>query len=522
MDSEKFEFIKPGEVRTRFAPSPTGFLHVGSTRTALFNYLFARKNQGIFILRIEDTDKTRSKPEFEKDIVENLKWLGLDWDEFYRQSERKDIYKKYLEKLLREGKAYYCFCQEEELEAKRQEQMSRGLAPRYNGKCAELSAEEVEKNLAAKKKFVIRFKISPKKVEFNDLVRGKIEFEANLLGDTVIAKDLTLPLYNFSVVVDDFEMRISHVIRGEDLLPNTAVQILLQEELGFPRPIYAHLPLLLGQDKSKLSKRQGAVSLAEYRKEGYLAETLINFLAFLGWNPGTEREIFSLNSLVKEFSLEKVQKGGALFNLKRLDFLNGFYLRQKSLDKLTELCLPYLVEAGLIEPIFKSGQYPPGYGGISLSQSYKIIETGKEINFGYLKKIIALYQERLKKLSEISQLTDFFFKVKLDYQKQLLFWKEMSEKELFDSLDKLEKLFSKIKEGDWRKSHLEKLLTEEAEVVGPEAQQVGYRVKDRGCLFWPLRVALTGKKASAGPLEIAEILGKEETLKRLKEARELL
>jgi len=318
-------------------------------------------------------------------------------------------------------------------------------------------------------------------------------------------------LYNFAVVVDDFEMKISHVIRGEDLLPNTPVQILLQETLGFPQPHYAHLPLILGPDKSKLSKRHGVVSLKEYKNKGYLPETLINFIAFLGWNPGTEREIFSLASLVKEFLIERVQKGGAVFNIKRLDFLNGFYIRQKSPEKLTELCIPYLTQEGLIEPIFKTEQYPPAYGGISITQSYRIAETREEINFDYLKKIVVIYQERLKKLSEISELTDFFFKKKLDYKKELFSWKNMTEKEINDSFNKLEKIISKIKENNWEKENLETVLLLEAEKVG-----------DRGYLLWPLRVALTGKEASAGPFEIAEILGKEITLKRIKEARSLV
>lgn len=509
---DKFKFIKPGEIRTRFAPSPTGFLHIGSARTALFNYLFAKKNQGSFILRIEDTDVERSDPKFEKDIIENLKWLGIDWDEGpYRQSERGNIYAKYLEKLLKEEKAYYCFCSEEELEAKRQEQMSRGLPPRYNGKCSKLSSEEVKKKLAEGQQSVIRFKTPVKKVSFNDMIRGKVEFDTSLIGDISIAKDLAAPLYNFAVVVDDFEMKISHVIRGEDLLPNTPKQILLQEALGFPQPEFGHLPLILGPDKSKLSKRHRAVSIEEYKKEGYLPETLINFLAFLGWNPGTEREIFSIASLIKEFSITRVQKGGAIFNIKRLDFLNGFYIRQKSPEKLTELCIFYLIQEGLIEPVFKSEQYPPAYGGISITQAYKIIETKKEINFDYLKKIVAIYQERLKKLSEITELTDFFFKDKLEYDKKLLKWKDMSDEEIKDVLDKLVNILSEIKERDWDKKTLENVLMLEAEKVG-----------DRGKVLWPLRVVLTGKETSAGPFEIAEILGKEKTLKRLKEARELL
>jgi len=516
---KKFKFIKPGEVRTRFAPSPTGFLHVGSARTALFNYLFAKKNKGTFILRIEDTDAARSNPKFEKDIIEGLKWLGINWDEGpYRQSERGNIYAKYLEKLLKESRAYYCFCSVKDLEAQRQEQMSRGLPPCYNGKCAKLSQKEVKENLAEGKKSIIRFKIPPKKVEFNDIIRGKIEFDAKLIGDVSIARDLTTPLYNLAVVIDDFEMKISHVIRGEDLLPNTPIQILLQEALGFPQPEYGHLPLILGPDRSKLSKRHGAVSITEYQKAGYLPETIINFLAFLGWNPGTEREIYSLASLIKEFSTERVQKGGAIFNIKRLDFLNGFYIRQKSPEKLTELCLPYLVLEGLIEPILKSEQYPPAYGGITISQAFKIADSKEEINFDYLKNVIAIYQERLKKLSEITELTDFFFKGKLDYEKKLLQWKDMTDGEITNSLDKLVELLSKIKEGDWSKENLENILTLEAEKIGPLANGAG----DRGKILWPLRVALTGKEASAGPFEIAEILGKEKTLKRIKEARELL
>jgi nondiscriminating glutamyl-tRNA synthetase len=357
---EEFKLEKAGEVRVRIAPSPTGPLHLGTARTALFNFLFARKYQGIFILRIEDTDVERSKPEFEKDIIENLKWLGIEWDEGpdvggdfgpYRQSQRKEIYKKYLEKLLAEGKAYYCFCTKEELESERQYQLSIGQAPRYSGKCANLKKEEVEKYLKEGKPSVIRLKVPTKKIEVEDLVRGKIEFDSSLIGDFIIAKNFSYPLYNFACVVDDYEMRISHVIRGEDHLSNTPKQILIQEALGFPRPKYAHLPLILGPDRSKLSKRHGAVSISEYRKQGFLPEALVNFIAFLGWHPKTERYIYSLPALIKDFSLEKIQKGGAIFNIKRLEFLNGFYIRQKSIEKLTELCLPYLIESKLIEKI---------------------------------------------------------------------------------------------------------------------------------------------------------------------------
>lgn len=521
---EEFKFIKPGEVRVRFAPAPTGALHVGGVRTALFNYLFAKKYEGIFILRIEDTDLERSKPEFEKDILENLKWLGIEWDEGpdrggdygpYRQSERLEIYSKYLKKLLAEDKAYYCFCSEEELEAQRQYQLSIGEAPRYSGKCANLSKKETEELRKAGKPAVIRFRVSGQKIEFNDLIRGKLEFDTSLIGDIVIAKDLSSPLYNFTCCVDDFEMKISHVIRGEEHISNTPKQILLQKALNFPSPKYAHLPMILAPDKTKLSKRHGAIGISQFKKEGYLPEALINFLAFLGWNPGTTREIYSMASLIKEFSLERVQKGGAIFNIKRLDFLNGFYIRQKSVEKLTELCLPFLIKEGLITPAFKTEQHPLTYGAPEIKQIYKIQETGEEINIDYLRKIVSIYQERLKKLSEISELTDFFFKEKLEYDKNLLKWKDMEKKEIVLALDKLEKIFSKIKTEDWTKENLEKVLLEEAEKF---TESLG-KVRDRGYLLWPLRVAITGKEASAGPFEIAEILGKEKVIKRIKEAR---
>ena len=520
MIPDEFKFKKPGEVRTRLAPSPTGFLHIGTARTALFNYLFAKKNQGSFILRIEDTDVERSNPKFEQDIVDNLKWLGIDWQEGpgrggdfgpYRQSERLDIYSEYLEKLLKKGKAYQCFCSEEELGAQRQYAISQGIPWIYNGKCRQLSKKEVDKNVAQGKPSIIRFKTPIKKVEFHDLIRGKVEFDTTLIGDFAIAKGISIPLYNFAVVIDDFEMRVSHVIRGEDHISNTPKQILIQEALDLPQPQYAHLPLILGPDRAKLSKRHGAVSIAEYRKIGYLPETLVNFMAFLGWNPGTEREIYSMPSLIKEFSLERVQKSGAIFNIKRLDFLNGFYIRQKSPEKLTELCLPYLIETQLITPEFKTDQYPPGYGGMEITQTYKILETKEQVNFNYLKKIVLLHQERLKKLSEISELTDYFFKDKLEYDKNLLKWKEMRDSAIANSLDKLEKIFSEIESKDWVKENLEKAVMSEAEKTG-----------DRGELLWPFRAALTGKSSSAGPFEIAEILGKQKTLKRIKEAKNLI
>lgn len=525
MNNKGFEFIQPGKIRTRIAPSPTGFFHIGAGRTALFNYLFAKKRKGLFILRIEDTDVERSNPKYERDIIQNLNWLGIKPDEGpevggkygpYKQSQRGEIYKKYLQKLLEENKAYYCFCSPEELKAQKQYLLSIGQPPRYSGKCAELPKEKVRKYLEEGRPSVIRFRVGSKKVEFEDLIRGKIEFDAGLIGDIVLAKNLTSPLYNFACVVDDYEMKISHVIRGEEHIPNTPKQILIQETLGFPQPKYAHLPLILGPDRSKLSKRHGATSLNDYRKEGYLPEALINFMAFLGWNPGTEREIFSLVSLIKEFSLNRVQKGGAIFNIKRLNYLNGFYIRQKSIDKLTEFCLPYLIKAGLIKE--KTNPEPLKLP-LEEKAQFKIVKTGEDISFETLKEIISLYQQRLKKLSEISKLTDFFFKEKLEYDRGLLRWKGMTDSEINKSIDRTKKVLYKIKERDWNKENLEKILLPEAEKFSESLKKPR---NDKGYLLWPLRVALTGKKTSAGPFEIAEILGRKTTLKRIKEARGLV
>ena len=329
--------------RVRIAPSPTGWLHIGTARTALFNFLFARKNGGKFILRIEDTDKERSKKEYEENILEGLKWLNLYWDEGpdiggpygpYRQSERIEIYKEYLLKLLKEEKAYYCFCSPEEIEAQKKDMALRGLTPIYSGKCRNLSKREAEEKIKRGENYVIRIKMPQKKIKFKDLIRGEIEFDLSLIGDIVIAKSLEEPLYNFTVVVDDYLMKITHVIRGDDHISNTPKQLVLQEMLGFERPFYAHLPMILGPDRSKLSKRHGEMALTEYKKLGYLKEAMINFLALLGWHPSSDEEIFSLEELIERFSLERVQKSGAVFNHLKLDWFNSFYLKKIPFEEL--------------------------------------------------------------------------------------------------------------------------------------------------------------------------------------------
>ncbi len=467
---------KKNKIRVRFAPSPTGFLHIGVARTALFNYLFAQKHKGDFILRIEDTDLERSKKEYEKDIIENLKWLNIKWDEIYKQSQRNKIYQKYLKKLLDSGMAY--------------------------------------------KKDIIWFKNPNKKIVFKDRIRGKIEFDSSEFGDFSLAKDMNTPLYNFAVVVDDFEMKISHVIRGEDHISNTPKQILIYEALGIKPPEFGHLPLILGPDKTKLSKRHGTVSLSEYRKQGYLSEALINFMAILGWSPQSSnkvsknnkhQDLLYLEKLIKEFSLDKVQKGGAIFNLEKLNWFNAHYIREKDIKKLASLCLTYLIKDGLITPEFKSQQYPPGYGGYSTRQEYKITNTGEKISLEKLIKIVKLEQQRMKKLSEISDLTEFFFIKNLEYDPGLLKWKNMDKLEVKATLDSLYNILSKIDSKNFIVEKLKDKLMAEAEKTG-----------DRGKLLWPLRVALSGKKASPGPFEIADLLGKEETLKRIEKAKKLV
>lgn len=454
------------QVRVRIAPSPTGPLHIGTARTALFNYLFAKNQKGKFILRIEDTDLERSDPKYEKDIIEGLKWLGLNWDEGpIRQSQRIETYGKYIQKLLDKDKAYFCPCSEEELEKERQEQITKKQVPKH---ICPYRNKKLNKG-------IIRFKTPEKgEIEFDDLIRGKLKFDLNLLGDFSIAKGINVPLYNLAVVIDDYEMKISHIIRGEDHISNTPKQILIQEALNIPRPKYAHLPLILGPDKSKLSKRHGAVSINIYRQQGYLPEAMINFMVLLGWNPGTDQEIFSLKELERIFSLDKIGKSGAVFNIEKLDWLNGYYIRQMKIDDLTKLCLPYL---------------PPN-------------------DFYYLKKIVALEQERIKKLSEITEKTEYFFTDKLDYEPELLRWKNMNDQEIKNALEQLEKKLLEIKEKDFVQNKLKNILIPLAEKLG-----------DKGKLLWPLRVALTGLKASPGPFEIMEILGKEKTLQRIKYAQ---
>ena len=425
-------------------------------------------------MRIEDTDKNRSKKEYEDEIINVLKWLGLDWDEeVNRQSERLSLYEGYLKKLFESGLAYYCFCTLEELEAESQAQLTQGLPPKYSGKCRHLKREEVEERLK-KEPAVIRFKVPNRVVAFHDMIRGNVEFNAELIGDIVIAKSLQEPLYNFAAAVDDFEMKITHVIRGEEHISNTPKQILIQEALGFDRLEYAHLPLILGPDRKKLSKRFLDKSMDDYIKDGYLAEAIINFLVLLGWHPKEDREVISLADMVKEFSLNRVQKAGAIFNPEKLDWLNGYYLRSLPLKIIVEKLKKFIPTAWL--------------------KKEKLLE-----------KVIEIEKERMRRLNEFPDLAGFFFDLP-DYPVLILNWQKTNAATTLDNLKAVAEALRAVPKEDFSKKTFESSLMLLADARG------------RGEIFWPLRVALSGREASPGPLDILEILGKEESLQRIQAA----
>ena len=422
------------QIVTRIAPSPTGKFHIGTGRTALFSYLSARKHGGKFLMRIEDTDKERSKKEHEDNIIEAFKWLNLSYDEFSRQSERTEIYKEQLKKLIDSGHAY----------------VSKETPTEPGGR------EEV-----------IRFKNPNLKIKFADVVLGDIELDTTDLGDFVIAKDLENPLFHLTVVVDDGLMGVTHVIRGQDHISNTPRQILILEALGFQRPVYAHIPLILSPDKSKMSKRHGATSVTEFRDMGYLPEALINFVAFLGWNPGTDREIFSLEELVQEFSLEKIQKSGAVFNIEKLDWYNREYIKKMPQDDL-------------------------------IAQVKKYLDLPEDMLSRALPSII----ERISKFKDLENESEFgFYKALPEYDAANLVWKK-SDKE--KTLAHLQHVKGTLENADY--SSVESIKS----VVWDYAEAAG-----RGDVLWPLRYALSGKDKSPDPFTLAYIFGKEETLKRI-------
>lgn len=462
------------QIRVRFAPSPTGHLHIGGARTALFNWLFARHHKGVFILRIEDTDKSRSTDEYLEMIIEGLKWLGLDWDEGpFRQTDRFDIYKDYADRLVREGKAYYCCCTPEELEKKRQIAIASGLPMKYDGKCRELNIQP--SNIPT----VIRFKMPNEgQTIVNDLIKGKVEFDNRQIEDLVIVRSDGTPTYNFVVVVDDVDMKISHVIRGDDHLNNTPKQIHIYKAFGSEVPEFAHLPMILGHDKSRLSKRHGATSVLAYKEMGYLPEAIINYLARLGWSYG-DKEIFSKDELIEYFSIENIGKSAAVFNPEKLLWLNSHYMINADTTLLAERVMPFLIKKG-------------------------IINQSNDIDIKWLSKAINLLKERSKTLDELANSLKYFIADFVDIdpkasQKVLTHQgiKYLSEiKDLLSGLD------------DFSAVEIERIFTNLAE-----------RDKVKlGSIAQPVRVAITGGTASPGIYELIEIIGKEKTLKRLSRA----
>lgn len=458
-------------VRVRFAPSPTGHLHIGGARTALFNWLFARHHNGVFILRIEDTDRSRSTEQYIESIIEAMKWLGLDWDEGpFRQTERLDIYRKYAYQLLKEGKAYRCYCTPEELEERRQQALKEGKPPRYDRRCRELR-EPLDKP------FAIRFKMPLEgETVVNDLVKGKVVFKNAELEDLVILRSDGTPTYNFCVVVDDFDMKITHVIRGEDHLNNTPKQIHIYHALGMKLPEFAHIPMILGSDKARLSKRHGATSVLSYRDEGYLSEALVNYLVRLGWSYG-DKEIFTRQELIEYFSLDNVGKANAIFNPEKLLWLNSEYIKMTDEKKLFELVRPFLIKEGYL----KDNDY---------------------VDIEWAAKAIKSLKERCRTLKELANAMRYYL---VDYVEI-----DPKAKEKFINPQTL----PVIKEVTERLEALEEFTQDRIEKIFMEI--VNERGLKLGQVAQPVRVVITGSTVSPGIYEVLEIVGKEKTLKRLR------
>lgn len=470
------------DIRVRIAPSPTGHLHLGTVRTALYNYLFAQKEHGTFILRVEDTDQGRSLPIYENEILDGLRALGLVWQEGpdvggpygpYRQTERTEIYKNYIEKLLSEKKAYYCFCGKEDLEKRREAMLAEGIAPKYAGTCRSLSSEQIAEKVAAGTPSVIRLLVPDgMEISFDDIIRGSISVMSGTIGDMVIAKNAHTPLFHLANVIDDYEMKISHVIRGEDHISNTPKQILIQQALGFPRIRYAHIPLVLTPDRKKMSKRSLETSFVEYLHDGYLPEALLNFLALLGWMPEDGTELLTLPEMIERFSLKRIQKSGAAFNIEKLDWFNAQYIKNLSSAELLKRLIPFV---------------PPEW----FLQNNHLMEHA-----------VALERDRIKKLSDFADGAGFLFSIG-EYEASLLAWKESTLAHASAHLAKVRELLDDIKSSDFTSAHLDSIIM-------PYAQQAG-----RGEVLWPLRVALSGKQNSPGPFDILAALGKEESLRRI-------
>jgi glutamyl-tRNA synthetase len=482
--------LKP---RLRMAPSPTGFMHLGTLRTVLFSYLLAKKWQGTLILRIEDTDQKREVEGAADNLLKVFSDFDISFDEGpgiggsvgpYIQSERLDLYKKYAEDLVARGEAYYCFATPEELEKLREEQAARKEAPRYDRRFRDYPLEEAKKRIANGDTFVIRHKIPLEgKVIVTDELRGEISFNAEDIDDYVLLKSDGFPTYQLASVVDDHLMSITHVTRGDEWIPSLPKNILLYKSFNWEAPKFLHFPLILNKNGGKLSKRQGDVFAEDFLQKGYLKEALLNFCALLGWHPKNDQEIFSLDELEKTFDTNGISVSPAVFDQEKLDFYNGYYIKKLSSDELLRHAKPFLLE--------------------NLAKAVAQKQTDE-----FIKSVLALEQPRLKVLSELKESTSFFFEEKLEYDPALLVWKKITAQETKANLETLLEKLSQFNEAEWNTIELEKNVVDWLRAEN----------KQLGDFLWPMRVALSGRKASPGPFEIALVLGKDETLDKIKQA----
>ena len=476
------------EIRVRFAPSPTGYLHVGGLRTALYNYLFAKRNNGKFILRIEDTDRSRYVEGAVEKLIDSLKWVDLDYDEGpdkegnygpYFQSQRLDIYQEHIKKLIDEKKAYYCFCTPERLKDLREEQQRQKLPQaKYDKKCLHLSEAEIKQKLDSGISKVVRLNVQPNEVvAFDDIVRGRVEFNTDNIDDQILIKSDGFPTYHWANVIDDHLMRISHVIRGEEWLSSTPKHVMLYNYLGWELPQFAHLPLLLNPDKSKLSKRQGDVAVEDYRKKGYLKEALLNFVALLGWNFGDDKEYYLLKEMIEKFSLERVNKAGAVFDVKKLDWLNGLHIREKSNEELLVLFKEELTKSKYADRTFDDK---------------------------WLLQIVEAMKERVTFVKDFIDNCKYFYEPPESYDEKIIKkrWKDDSAELLKQFIDSVKQMTTNNKE-EW-----EKILHD---IV--EKNEIGF-----GRLIHPVRLAVSGVGVGPGAYELLQIIGKEEVIKRVEKA----
>jgi nondiscriminating glutamyl-tRNA synthetase len=497
-------------VRTRFAPSPTGELHIGGLRTALSNYLLAKQQGGSFILRIEDTDRKRLVEGAVERLLKSLQWSEVEPNEGvilgedgrivekgecgpYTQSERLDIYKKYVDKLLVEGKAYYCFCSAERLDNLRKEQQKNKRAPKYDRHCLNLSPDEIQAKIKAGEKYVVRFKIPEGATTFQDEVFGKVSVKNETIDDQIILKSDGFPTYHLAVVVDDYLMKISHVFRGAEWLPSTPKHVLLYQALGWEKemPKFVHMANILNKDKKKLSKREGSVSVNDFKKEGYPREALINFIALLGWNPKTEQEIFTMDELIQQFDIKKMNKAGGVFDLDRLAWISNQHIKRMSIDRLYKEGIGFLKKRNFYKTFLKRASF-----------------SGKELE-EYLKRVLTVEQERLAKFTEIGVENKFFFQKadELQYDLKNIHWKDNSPEETVKTLEEIRELLENISETAWTRENIQDKLLE---LAGEK----------RGDYLFPLRWVLTGQQKSPSPFEVAWVLGKKESLERIKKGLE--